>query len=279
LTELALVRIAHLDHFQMISVLLDRLREGNLPLPTTPPTQPVVPSVKPVQRAISPPTTTNANVNVNVNPNINVNANTNVNTNTSAKVNVNPNTDANVNVKSNVNASVSSVNVSPSNVSPHPNTVAHPYSASQTPTPTSGQTPLQRFNEASSSPKIDLDSMTDEKAVTVWRDAIETIPGMLATYAAGYKKLTFEKPNSFFVVFDNRLAKELCERESPRLQNVLSQTIGKAIRIRFELVEEKTSTPPPAQEVNRGNLFKEVVENPFVKKIGEIFGAELYDVR
>jgi hypothetical protein len=145
--------------------------------------------------------------------------------------------------------------------------------------PTSGQTPLQRFNEASIPPKVDLDNMTDEKAVTVWRNAIENIPGMLATYAAGYKKLTFEKPNCFLVVFDNRLAKELCERESPRLQNVLSQAIGKAIRIRFELIEEKTPTPAPVQEVNRSALFKEVVENPFVKKIGEIFGAELYDVR
>jgi hypothetical protein len=252
----------------MISVLLDRLREGNLPLPTTPSTtQSVAPSVKPVQRAISPPAmTNNANVNVNANPNTNVNTNTNTNT----KVNVTPNINANVNVSvSSVNTSPS-VNSSPSNISPNPNT------STSLPTP-SGQTPLQRFNEASVPPKIDLDRMTDEKAVIVWRDAIETIPGMLATYASRYKKLTFEQPNSFLVVFDNRLAKELCERESPRLQNVLSQTIGKAIRIRFELIEEKT--PPPVQEVNRSTLVKEVVENPFVKKIGEIFGAELYDVR
>jgi DNA polymerase III gamma/tau subunit len=247
LTELALVRIAHLDHFQMISVLLDRLREGNLPLPTTASAQPVVPSVKPVQRVIPPPAMTDANVNVNVNPNINTN----------------------------VNVSVPSVNTSPSNIRPNPNTAALPHSDA----PISGQTPLQRFNEASAPPKIDLDSMTDEKAVTVWRDAIETIPGMLATYAANYKKLTFEKPNGFLVVFDNRLAKELCERESPRLQNVLSQTIGKAIRIRFELIEEKTPTPAPVQKANRSALFKEVVENPFVKKVGEIFDAELYDVR
>ncbi|MDR0704042.1 MAG: DNA polymerase III subunit gamma/tau [Planctomycetaceae bacterium] len=264
LTELALVRIAHLDHFQMISVLLDRLREGNLPLPlpaTSSTTQPVAPSVKPVQRVIPPPTVTNANINVN--PNSNVNANTNTNTNT------------NVNVDASVSAApVSAVNISPSNISPNPNTST----STSLPSP-SGQTPLQRFNEASIPQKVDLDNMTDEKADAVWRHAIETIPGMLATYAAGYKKLVFEKPNGFLVVFDKRLAKELCERESPRLQNVLSQTIGKAIRIRFELIEEKTPTSAPVQEVNRSALFKEVVENPFVKKIGEIFGAELYDVR
>jgi DNA polymerase-3 subunit gamma/tau len=237
LTELALVRIAHLDHFQMISVLLDRLREGHLPLPTTPPptTATVAPSVKPVQRVIPPPATTNTNTKIN------------------------PNTDVNSNTHPNPNTSVSA-----------PST----FSASD-----QDQTPLQRFNEASISPPVDLDNMTDEKAVTVWRNAIENIPGMLATYAAGYKKLIFEKPNSFLVVFDNRLAKELCERESPRLQNVLSQTVGKAIRIRFELIEEKNSTPAPVQEVNRSALFQEVVENPFVKKIGEIFGADLYDVR
>lgn len=275
LTELALVRIAHLDHFQMISVLLDRLREGNLPpIPTAPSaTQPVAPLVKPVQRAIAPPAMSNANANINVNPNPNVNPN--------IKANVNVNLDPNVNT--NVNTSVSSVNILPSpsnsnsNINPNPNTVASSHSAS--PTSTSGQTPLQRFNETSAPPKIDLDSMTDKKAVMVWRGAIETIPGMLATYAANYKKLTFEKPNCFLVVFDNRYAKELCERESPRLQNALSQAIGKTIRIRFELIEEKTPTPTPVREVNRSNLFKEVVENPFVKKISEIFGAEVYDVQ
>ncbi|MDR0337958.1 MAG: DNA polymerase III subunit gamma/tau [Planctomycetaceae bacterium] len=227
LTELALVRIAHLDHFQMITVLLDRIREGHLVLPTTP-AQPVsasvaAPVVKPVQRAISSP---------------------------------------------------SQVPAQPIPVTPP--VASQPVSVSPQPT---DQTPLQRFHETSVAPKIELDTMDDEQAVAVWRRAIDTIPGMLATYAASFKTITFEKPNSFLVVFNNQMAKELCERESPRLQNVLSQTIGKAIRIRFELIEEKQPIPVPAQEVNRNTLFKDVVENPFVKKVGEIFGAELYDVR
>ncbi|MDR1962780.1 MAG: DNA polymerase III subunit gamma/tau [Planctomycetaceae bacterium] len=229
LTELALVRIAHLDHFQMITVLLDRLREGNLPLPVTPSvTQEIKPA--PVK---SPP----------------------------AKP-----------------APVKPVPVKPvqRNIQPSPSqTPNNSPSLSQTP----NQTPQQRFNEASVPPKVDLDAMTNEKAATVWRNAVDTIPGMLATYATNYKKLTFENPNVFFVVFDNRLAKELCERESPRLQNVLSQAVGKAIRIRFELIEEKPKESVPVQEVNRVALNKEVIENPFVKKIEEIFGAELHDVQ
>ncbi|MDR1271254.1 MAG: DNA polymerase III subunit gamma/tau [Planctomycetaceae bacterium] len=262
LTELALIRIAHLDHFQMITVLLDRIREGNLAFPATPtqtPTQtitqtipavaPIAPAVKPVQRVIPPPSQ------------IPIPAQ-------SVPASAQP-------VPVSTQSIPSSTQPAPEvrrSSSPNSNSVN---SVSQT----SGQTPLQRFNEASAIPKIDLETMTDEKAVAVWRDAIDTIPGMLATYAANYKKLTFEKPNGFFVVFDNRMAKEFCERESPRLLNALSQAIGKAIRIRFELIEEKQPAPTPTQEVNRNQLFKDVVENPFVKKIGEIFGAELYDVR
>ncbi|MDR2757720.1 MAG: DNA polymerase III subunit gamma/tau [Planctomycetaceae bacterium] len=240
LTELALVRIAHLDHFQMISVLLDRIREGNLSIPPTASTSSITPVIKPVQRVIPPPTQ--------------ISAQSPPSSTQSPAVSV---------------QSVPVSNQSAPEVRPTP----PPVSNSQTTT----QTPLQRFNESSVQPKIDLNSITDESAVEIWQNAIDTIPGMLATYAASYKKLTFEKPNGFYVVFDNRLAKELCERESPRLQNALSQAIGKAIRIRFELIEEKQ--PTPTQEVNRSNLFKDAVENPFVKKISEVFGAELYEVR
>jgi DNA polymerase III gamma/tau subunit len=253
LTELALIRIAHLDHFQMITVLLDRIREGNLAFPAV---APIAPAVKPVQRVIPPPSQIPAqSVPVSAQP---------------VPVSTQPIPSSTQPIPSSTQP-VPEVEVRRSS-SPNSNSVN---SISQA----SGQTPLQRFNEASAIPKIDLDTMTDEKAVAVWRDAIDTIPGMLATYAAGYKKLTFEKPNGFLVVFDNRMAKEFCEHESPRLLNALSQAIGKAIRIRFELIEEKQPTPTPTQEVNRNQLFKDVVENPFVKKIGEIFGAELYDVR
>ncbi|MDR2116593.1 MAG: DNA polymerase III subunit gamma/tau [Planctomycetaceae bacterium] len=245
LTELALVRIAHLDHFQMITVLLDRIREGNLPLPTLPsaPTPSVATVVKPVQRAIPSPTQISAQ-----------------------------------SPPDSVQSPPVSAQSSPNSVQSSPNIRQSSSNNSHFQTPIA-QTPLQRFNEASAPPKIDLDNMTDDLAVTIWRKAIDTIPGMLATSATSYKKITFEKPNGFAVVFDNRYAKELCERESPRLQNALSQAIGKTIRIRFELIEEKQPAPAPVQDVNRNKLFKDVVENPFVKEISEIFGAELYDVQ
>jgi DNA polymerase-3 subunit gamma/tau len=294
LTELALVRITHLDHFQMISVLLDRIREGNLSFPpaSIAPTSPITPVVKPVQRVIPSPSQISASAQSPPKPTQSVPvsnqsipvSNQSVpvsNQSVPASNQSVPASNQSVPVSnqsipaSNQSIPASNQSVPVSNQSPHNVRPTPPSSNPQTTT----QTPLQRFNEASVLPKIDLNSMTDELAVTIWRNAIDTIPGMLATYAASYKKLTFEKPNGFYVVFDNRLAKELCERESPRLQNVLSQAIGKAIRIRFELVEEKQPTPTPVQEVNRSKLFKEVVENPFVKKISEIFGAELYDVR
>ena len=47
LMELALIRIANLDHFHQVAVLLEQLRSGNAALPP--------PAVKPVHRAISPP--------------------------------------------------------------------------------------------------------------------------------------------------------------------------------------------------------------------------------
>jgi DNA polymerase-3 subunit gamma/tau len=231
LTELALVRIAHLDHFQMISVLLDRLRDGTLSvqLPTVPqpqlsaqtqtppqsptptPTEPIPPSVKPVQRAIP----------------------------------------------------------APQPASPKQSQQQHPTVVSQT--------PKERFAESFATQGVDLVTLTDEKATIVWKNAADKIPGMLATYASNCKKISFESPNLFVAVFDNGLAKEICEKESPQLQNALSQTIGQAVRIRFELVEKNQKTAP-IQEVNRRELYKKASENPMVQKIREVFDAELSDL-
>lgn len=57
LAELALIRIANLEHFQMVAELLDRLKSGNLSLPAVPQTQGnhVAEQIKPVQRMIQPP--------------------------------------------------------------------------------------------------------------------------------------------------------------------------------------------------------------------------------
>ncbi len=202
LTELALIRLAHLDHFQMVSVLLEQLRSGQAPVAGTP----SIPAVKPVQRAILPP-------------------------------------------KSEVTETLKQ------HSSPSGDTV--PGSLTK------------EFNA--------------DKAAEVWFATADGIPGMLGQYALGCKAIAFENPNIFVATFEHARAQEFCEKESARLQSALSQRAGQAIRVRFVLVSkpEDAAKPAPVQGPSKAELnatLKEAANNPLVKKIAEIFGAELHDI-
>jgi hypothetical protein len=189
LMELALVRIANLDHFHQIAVLLEQLRSNTTspPLPTT---------IKPVQKIIAPP--------------------------------------------------------QPSGV-----------------------------EKASRVEKTGLGTLNETQIRSVWFKAAESIPGMLGSAAMKCTSIRLEKPNRLIAIFDNKTSKELCEQESARLQGVLSQSVGEAVKIRLELNEpaepasvERTSSPQTDRE-----QYLAATENPLVLKIQETFGVTLQDVR
>jgi len=181
LMELALIRIANLDHFHQISTLLEQLRSGNAALPA--------PTVKPAQRTIPPP-------------------------------------------------------------------------------------PPGRVGRAG------LSDMTDGRAKSVWFDVVDSIPGVLGSMAMKCKNIRFEKPNIFVVFFDSKTSRDHCERESAKLQGVLSQSVGEAVKVRLEL--DALEEPVPVERVSPYQADRErhlaAMENPLVLKIQETFGVTLHKV-
>jgi len=190
LMELALIRIANLDHFHQISTLLEDLRSGKAALP---------PTVKSAQKMIAPPQRESATVS-----------------------------------------------------SPPPSRVG----------------------------RIGLAEMSDDRAQSVWFDVADSIPGMLGSMAMKGKSIRFERPNIFVVTFDSKTSKDVCERESARLQGVLSQSVGEAVKVRLELdaSEESASAErtSPYQADRERHLA--AMENPLVVKIQETFGVTLHKV-
>jgi DNA polymerase-3 subunit gamma/tau len=183
LVELALIRIANLDHFHQISTLLEQLRSGHstaLPSPT----------VKPVQKMIAPP-------------------------------------------------------------------------------------------QPDKSRKIDLGNVKEGQAKSIWLEAVDSIPGMLGSAAAKCKSIRLEKPNVLVATFDNKTSKDFCERESARLQGVLSQSVGEAVKIRFELVaqEEPTSAEQTVPQQTDREQYLAALEHPLVLKIQETFGVTLHEIK
>jgi DNA polymerase-3 subunit gamma/tau len=202
LTELALIRIAHLDHFQQIAVLLDQLQSC----------QPATPSmaVKQAQRKINEPV------------------------------------------------------------------AAKPEPEAQSPARSMQQTARQWK-------AVDFETITNDQAATVWKNAADAIPGMLGSYATKCIQVTFEKPNMFVAFFDNKMVRDVCEKESPRLQNALSQAVGKSVKIRLELAVQEKPKESAAENVGSFQKQREIrnaaLESPLVKKVEEVFGATLQDVR
>ena len=193
LLELALIRIANLDHFHQIATLLEQLRNDKTSSP--------LPTVKSAQRAI----------------------------------------------------------VSP----PQPGQItSHSY-----------------LHQPRKSMK--LADLNDERAQSVWYDAAESIPGMLGRTAMKGKLIRFIKPNIFSVVFDNKATKDICEQESARLQSILSQAVGEAVKIRLELDESKESTlaEPTASHQTEKERYLAVMDHPLVQKIQESFGVTLHEVK
>jgi len=181
LMELALIRIANLDHFHQIATLLEDLRTGKAGLPA--------PTVKAVQRAIAPP-------------------------------------------------------------------------------------PLGRVA------RVGLAEMTDARAKSVWFEAADSIDGMLGSMAMQSQGIRWEKPNVFIATFDSKTSKEFCEKELPKLQGVLSQSMGAAVKIRLEL--DAPEEPAPVERTSSNQADREqylaAAEHPLVLKIQEVFGVMLEKV-
>ncbi|MDR3232449.1 MAG: DNA polymerase III subunit gamma/tau [Planctomycetaceae bacterium] len=191
LTELALVRIAHLEHFQQIAVLLDQLRSGQTAaLPA--------PSVRPVHREIKPPRAE----------------------------------------------------------------------------------PVHTVN-AAERPALERPAAISTGYDATWAEVADDVPGMLGTAAGQFTAVRFEEPNIFVPVFSNKLAKETCERESPRLQGALSQKLGRSMKVRFEF--EAVEKPKSAAESENQTLsakeererFMAALDNPLVKTVQEVFATKL----
>ena len=148
-------------------------------------------------------------------------------------------------------------------------------------------TPQQRFAASNVIADVDLASMTDAKATEVWRHVAEMTQGMVGQYAGHFKLVEFKSPNLFIVTFNQKLTKDFCERESPKLQNTLCQLVGKSVRVQFFCDEtpanggakEASSEHLPVSRADLSVKRREAVENPLVKKLEELFGAELCDVK
>ncbi|MDR1484096.1 MAG: DNA polymerase III subunit gamma/tau [Planctomycetaceae bacterium] len=245
LVELALVRIAYLDNFQMVSVLLEKLRKGEIQFNAASDKPAVLPNetMKTARRIVQPVTSATAQPSPPQQPQP---AQHTITTNTIATIKPN---DKPKPLETQVNRGNSVV---------------------------SGVVPVREWS-------IELSEIDEVKATEIWRSAVDSVAGILGSSASVFLRVQFEKPDTFIVVFQNLSTKEYCERELPRLRGALCQTVGKTIQLRLVYEETKQTTKPNQPQVRTSQesraIFESAANNSLVKKISELFRTELIDTK
>ncbi|MDR2642547.1 MAG: DNA polymerase III subunit gamma/tau [Planctomycetaceae bacterium] len=245
LVELALVRIAYLDNFQMVTVLLDKLRRGEIQfnMPNDKANVLSNETIKPARRIVqpAPPTT--------IPPNNQFTA-------------------------PQPRQQTITTTIKPTN-DKLPETQFH-NNRNDSVTTVTAPTSTRVWS-------IELDEIDSVKATEIWQSAADSVTGILGSSASVFLRVQFEKPDIFVVVFQNLSTKEYCERELPRLRSALCQTVGKTVQLRL-VYEEGKQTNKPNQPVVKSALesraiFEAAANNSLVQKISEIFRTELIDTK
>ena len=125
--------------------------------------------------------------------------------------------------------------------------------------------------------------LNDETAVAVWKQALESVSGLLFDFASTYESAATPAPNKLVISFPGRYnqAKLFCERpeQLPELERAVAEAAGRPVRLEFvSLPEEKA--PPPKRSSNRPSLEQRQrtaakAEHPMVRRAVELFGAEV----
>ncbi len=131
---------------------------------------------------------------------------------------------------------------------------------------------------ASSEPVV---ALNDASAEAVWRAALERVSVMAAAQGKLFRSVATEGPGRLVVTFpaEYALAKSFCERpeNTARLEQALNEVTGRIVRVRFvgdggkgESSQGETSHAGRPSSQQR---LKEVMDNPVVRRVHELFGA------
>ena len=125
----------------------------------------------------------------------------------------------------------------------------------------------------------------DKSAKECWDAMAGRLSGMAATQATQIHSVCLTAPDCLMVTFPSTqpLARTYCENESQRIQAILHELSGMAVRVQFETVTveevKKPPSPPVNSAVRKMQLISEASEHPMVKKAAELFGATLTEVK
>ena len=150
-------------------------------------------------------------------------------------------------------------------------------------TPSKSQNEISVESQPVQKKTVDLN---DTEAKRLWDDMTTQLTGMVATQAMLLHSIRFVAPDIFVVAFPSTqpLAKSYCENDASKIQTILKELSGTAVKLRFETVtvaEPVKAAPklPQNSAAQKAKLAAEAADHPMVKKAVELFGASLTEVK
>ena len=123
-------------------------------------------------------------------------------------------------------------------------------------------------------------SLSAETIRTVWPEALERMPAILAGHARLASTLEVQGADSLVAVFGRGYtsSKDYCERgdRRSRIEAALAEVVGRPVRIEFVLGPESDEPPaeaPAARAATPREKLLEKYQHPLVQRAGELFGA------
>ncbi len=123
-------------------------------------------------------------------------------------------------------------------------------------------------------------ALADDNAAEVWREALKRVSVMAAAQGELFDSATTDGPGRLVVGFrpDYALAKSFCERpeHTAKFEQALQEVTGQTVRLCFaggSGKEPAQSETPAANRLSSQQRLKQVMENPVVRRVHELFGA------
>lgn len=121
------------------------------------------------------------------------------------------------------------------------------------------------------------------QARTYWEESLKLLDDLTADYAKFFSDVAISAPNRLVIRFpaEYTLQKNACERPERRikLEQALTQIVGREIGLTFELAAARTVTPDERRTpASRRQRMREVESHPLVQEARKLFDAEVVEV-
>ncbi len=139
-------------------------------------------------------------------------------------------------------------------------------------------------DQTSTFTKYDPASLNDFQAKKLWDQTLTLCGGTIEITGKVCSSVHFEKPDKLIIIFPMKcsFAKQNCEKEQSTIRAQMLPLLTHPIELKFQLDttanpnENKTSTAPKYK--SQQTLIRELEENPLVQRAKQLFGAELKEV-